>query len=347
MGGTTLSDVAVHAGVSVATASRALNGSSRVVNGVLAQRVADSARTLDYRADASAQAMARGRTDVVGLLVTTISDPYFSAIADGVLQVAEARGLTVTIAATHGDPDREADHVAGMRAQRARALVLVGSRVSGHEGGRSRLATAIGSFERTGGRVAVVSQRRLPVDTVVIGNRAGARRLAERLVDLGHRRFGVLAGGQDLLTSRDRVAGFSEGLRAAGGTLAPEHLLHTAFTRDGGHAGAGVVVEQGWGVDCLFAVNDVMAVGAMAALRERGWRVPGRLAVAGFDDIDTLRDVTPSLTTVHLPLVEIGRQALTMALSGTRPGGRTRRVSGEVVLRESTARDARRPPLPP
>jgi len=343
---TTLTDVARHAGVSLATASRVLNGSARVVRTDLAARVQESARALDYRADPSAQAMARGRTSVLGLLVTTISDPYFSTIASGVMQAAEERGLVVTLAATGGDPARELEHVSALRAQRAAAIIIAGSRhedpgprgrASAPHDGAGPLATALDAFREAGGRVAVVSQQRLPASTLVVENRAGAEQLAAALVQRGYRRFGVLAGPEGLLTSADRLAGFRAGLSAAGAALADDRVLHTAFTRDGGHAGAQAALGAGWDVDCLFAVNDVMAVGAMAALRERGVDVPGRLAVAGFDDVETLRDVTPALTTVRLPLEQMGRDAVGLALS-SEPGDAPvlQHVRGEVVLRAST-----------
>lgn len=333
----TLTDVARHAGVSLATASRALNGSSRVVRPDLAARVQESARVLEYRADPSAQAMARGRTTVVGLLVTTISDPYFSSIAAGVMQAAEERGLVVTLAATGGDPSRELEHVTALRAQRATAIIIAGSRHSTGHGAADPLAAALTGFRDSGGRVAVVSQQRLPASTLVVDNREGAHRLAAELGGLGYRRFGVLAGPPGLLTSEDRLDGFRAGLESVGLPLTSERVLHVPFTRDGGHAGALEVVERGWDVDCLFAVNDVMAVGAMAALRERGVTVPDRMAVAGFDDIETLRDVTPALTTVRLPLEQIGRDAVDLALAADDDGEvRVERVRGEVVLRGST-----------
>jgi LacI family transcriptional regulator len=107
------------------------------------------------------------------------------------------------------------------------------------------------------------------------------------------------------------------------------------FTRDGGHAAALELLDSGAELDCLFAVNDVMAVGAMSALRGRGVDVPGQLGVAGFDDIATLRDVWPGLTTVRLPLEQMGRRALELAIEGGDP--QTETFKAEVVLRESTA----------
>lgn len=332
----TLGDVARHAGVSLATASRVLNGSTRRVNEDLRELVLAAAAELGYTPNLHAQAVARGTSSTVGLIVHDIADPYFSAIASGVMRVADERGLIVTLGTTTRQPERELAYVATLRAQRARAVILAGSRVTDRRQ-TQRLADEITAFKRAGGRVACVSQHRLPADTVQPENRAGARELARRLVELGHRKFAVLAGPRTLVTARDRVAGFRAGLVDAGIALAPGAVIEGSFTRDGGYQALTELVTNGVDATCVFAVNDVMAVGAMAACRERGIRVPDDLSVAGFDDIETLRDLSPSLTTVRLPLEELGAKAAELALE-LEPPERDRivRVKGEVVLREST-----------
>jgi LacI family transcriptional regulator len=333
----TLLDVARAAGVSLATASRALNGSTRKVRPDLQERVLAAADALQYSANAQAQAMARGRTDIVGLIVSDVGDPYFSTIAAGAIRAAEQLRLVVTMACTFGREERELDYLAALRSQRARAVIVAGSRVSDKRL-IERLGAEVRSFEQSGGRVAFISQRRIAADTVVLENRAGARALAEELCGLGHRRFAVLAGRPDLLTARDRCTGFREGAARAGVQIEPGDIVHGGFTRDGGYAAMTEVLDRGTDATCVFAVNDVMAVGAMAALRDRGVPLPSGMAVAGFDDIITLRDVTPALTTVRLPLEELGVWALDMVLQEPADQPRVRRVRGEVVLRESTPR---------
>lgn len=209
----TLADVARLAGVSLATASRALHGSGdRTVRPDLASRVLAAAAQLRYTPNASARAMVRGRTDVVGLVVHDVADPYFSSIADGVMRAAEAHGLVVTMASTRRDPAREIRYVATLRQQRVRGLILAGTRI---RGAGDALATELEAYQAGGGRVAMISQRQLPVDTVVVANRAGASDLAAALVDRGYRRFAVLAGPRELITARDRYAGFRAGLTGA------------------------------------------------------------------------------------------------------------------------------------
>lgn len=332
----TLSEVARMAGVSVATASRVLNGSARTPRPDLRQRVLDAAARLNYTPNAVAQAVARGHTNVVGLIVQDITDPYFSAIASGVMASADEHAAITTLADARRDPNKEAELLATLRQQRCRAVIIAGSRTTDRAVER-RLQEEIAAFTATGGRVAVISQRVPAVDTVLLENSAGARMLAHELVKLGHRSFVVLAGDPGLRTARDRVSGFREGLSDRGIKLSSDRIIYGAFTRDGGYEAAKAWCDSRVAASCLFAVNDVMAVGAMAALRQRGLSLPSDVAVAGFDDIATLRDVTPALTTVRLPLEQVGREAADLVLNGgDNQEPRVKRVSGTVVIREST-----------
>ncbi|MFT4261925.1 MAG: LacI family DNA-binding transcriptional regulator [Nocardioides sp.] len=334
-GPVTLMDVANEAGVSLATASRAFNGSKRKVGEELRQRVLAAAVKLNYSANAPAQAMAKGRTNVVGLVVHDIADPYFSSIAAGVVRAADEHHLLVSLGTTVHRPERELEYLASLRGQRSRAAILVGSRTADARL-TARLSREIVAFQGSGGHVVAVSQAKFPVDTIAIENRKGARALAAELVELGYRRFAVLAGPTELLTAKDRVNGFRDALTKAG--LPAPVLLRGAFTRDGGHDAMAHLLDSHHQVDCVFAVNDVMAVGAMAACRTRGVRPGIDIGLAGFDDIGTLRDIHPSLTTVRLPLEQIGELALELVLTADHQPPRRRRVSGEVVIRDSTPR---------
>ncbi|MEU0491385.1 LacI family DNA-binding transcriptional regulator [Nocardiopsis changdeensis] len=333
----TLEQVAEHAGVSLATASRVINGSTRQVSQRLRDRVTASAQQLGYLANASAQTLARNSSSLVGLLVHDISDPYFSSIAAGVTRCTEEQGLVLVLGTTGRSVQKEGRVLAALRSHRAKAVILVGSRSTDEES-NARLAREIEAFRRQGGRVACVSQPGLPADTVSPDNASGAAALARHLVGLGHRRFAILAGPSDLRTARERLDGFHGALSAAGIALDHNNVMHGAFTRDGGYESTRRLMTLGTDATCLFAVNDVMATGAMAALRDLGMKVPEDLSVAGFDDIPTLRDLTPALTTVRLPLEEMGEKAAELALDADHEGEfRVVTVPGEVVARESTA----------
>ncbi|RJQ78225.1 LacI family transcriptional regulator [Pseudonocardiaceae bacterium YIM PH 21723] len=335
----TLVEVARHSGVSLATASRVLNGSSRQVSQALRDRVLASARELGYVPNASAQALARNSSTLFGLIVHDITDPYFSSIAAGVSRVTEQAGLVVVLGMTNREPDRELSLLATLRAHRARAVVIAGSRTAS-ETDIQRLTAEIDAFVDQGGRVACISQPGLPADTVVPENQPGAEALATALAEQGHRRFAVLAGPPDLLTASQRLAGFRTGLATAGIELPDSAVVHGDFTREAGYQAALELIERRTGATCVFAVNDVMALGALGAFRERGLDVPGDVSLSGFGDIPPLRYITPALTTVRLPIEELGERAALLALGeGTDTGTERQivRIGAEVVLRASTA----------
>jgi LacI family transcriptional regulator len=331
----TLHDVARESGVSIATASRALNGSSRNVRESNVSRVLAAAAKLNYEPHLSAQAIARGSTRTAALVVNDINDPYFSSIAAGIIQAAEVAGLIVTMAVSDRSPQRELDIVRRLRGQRPQVIIIAGSRIDG-AASRDLIIAELEAYQSAGGHVVLVSQQDLPFSTVTIDNVGGARQLARSLVGRGYQRFAVIRAVDRFRTSRDRLSGFTSGLRQARIRVDDRHSVETEFTRSGGYDAASELVARGLdGVDVVFAVNDVMAIGAMTAFRDAGL-VPGRdIAVAGFDDIGSAVDVTPTLTSVAVPLHEVGLSAMRLALSDEdRPG--LVRISTKVVLREST-----------
>ena len=336
----TLADVAARAGVSLATASRVLGGSTRVVGGALRDAVHQAATELGYRANLQARAVARGTSDTMGVVVHDITDPYFATIAAGVMEVAYAGSMVVSLTSTGVDTDRELAFVALMRAQHARALVLVGSRTDDARA-TDELRAELRAYTRAGGRVVCVGQDVLGVDTVRPQNVDAARDLARALVGQGHRDFVVLSGPAGLHVARDRVAGFRAGLADRGIELSDSDIIPGPFTRDGGYEAAGLTLAGRLARRrpvCLFAVNDVMAVGALACLRAAGVDVPGQIAVAGFDDIPTLQDITPPLSTVALPLHRMGEMAARLALRDADDNHpRVVPIAGQVLLRQSTA----------
>jgi len=343
----TLQDVADRAGVSLTTASRVVNEGARKVGPAMAERVNRAVAELGYMANLQARAVASGYTSMLGVMVRDIDDPYFSSIAAGLIEATDAHNLLVCISSTASGERGEREYVSLMNAQRARAVVLIGSR-SDNAAAREALRREVAAFAGSGGRVACVGQDLLGVDTIMPENAAGATALAQALVALGHRSFAVLAGPRDLITARDRAEGFRAGLSAWSVGLDPRWVIEGAFTRDGGYEAMSAVLAAGSDrpdrdrpdrdrPDCVFAVNDVMAVGALARLRAEGISVPADIAVAGFDDILTLRDVYPPLTTVRLPLKRMGEMAASLVLSEVRPvRPRIIPVPGEVILREST-----------
>ncbi|WP_240687198.1 LacI family DNA-binding transcriptional regulator [Amycolatopsis suaedae] len=326
----TLHDVAREAGVSYATASRAVHPGTRKVKEAARNRVLAAAAKLNYTPNLPAQAVARGSTMTVALVVGDVVDPYFSSLAAGARRAADDAGLTLTMAVTGGDPARELEIVRHLRGQRPQAIVVTGSRLTAglHQ---DELIDELRTFERTGGRVVLISQPELPFPTIALQNRDGSRRLAAAIKRLGYRRPAVLRGPLQQRTSQERLDGVADEYE-----LAPAHVIEAAFTRDGGYAAMRTLIERGLGdIDVIVALNDVMAIGAMSALRDAGI-VPGRqIGVAGFDDLPTASDVIPTLTTVAAPLTVMGARAVQLALTDAATSG-PEKVTTEVVIRDST-----------
>ncbi|MBU7596256.1 LacI family transcriptional regulator [Streptomyces sp. P38-E01] len=333
-GNPTLADVAARAGVSLATASRVLNDSTRKVGPEHRERVVRAARELNYRTDLSAQAIARGSAPVLALLVSSIDDPYFSAIAEGVAESAHAHGVIVTIAITARDSERELTSVRTIRGQRPRAILISGSRISGnpHTG---ELLEELRAFTAGGGRTLFLSQSVGGLGAVRPANSTGAQDLGIAVSRLGYRRAAVVTGAAHLESVAERTEGLRRGLATGGGKIAL--VEGDSFDRSGGYRATRRLIESGRieEVDVLCAGNDFMAVGAMTALRDSGIQ-PGRdVAITGFNDIETAADVTPQLTTVRFPLAEIGRRGADLALDPSTPLTEDICVPGEVILRAS------------
>src|SRR5690606_27251879 len=296
-----LVDVAERAGVSLSTASRVLGGSRDRVTPRLRERVLQAARELNYVPNAQARALARATTSTLGLIVHDVGDPYFAEISRGVLRVAGEAGLMVMISNSYRDPEREVAYIQALRAQRVQAIVLAGSGYRAADAERET-AAELRAFEEAGGRAAVVGRHRLTVDAVLPDNTGGGEAMGRLLVELGHRRIGVIAGPAVLTTIEDRLEGFRSALDAAGIELPQTAVVHADFSRDGGREAVARLLDAAPDVTAIFALNDAMAIGALSELHRRGIAVPGEISLAGFDDIPFASDVSPALTTIRLPM---------------------------------------------
>lgn len=335
-----LRDVAEEAGVSIATASRALSGASGV-SASMAQHVREVAESLGYVANLHARTLAGGPTSVVGLVVHEIGDPYFAEIASGVLGVAAAEGLTVQICHSGRDPQAELIQIRTLIANGVGAIIVAGS---GFVDGavRATVTGTLRSYLDDGGRVAVIGRHHLAVDTVQPDNDAGGHAIVEHVVGLGHRRIGIITGSRALTTIHDRLGGMGRALQAVGLDLASIPVVEGVFTRDGGKVATAQLLDTAPDVTAIVALNDDMAIGALSVLRDRGISVPGQVSVTGFDDVAVAQDLAPGLTTIRLPMGEMGRQALQLALTPPTKRPRRRRARAELIVRDSTAAPARR-----
>ena len=355
----TLADVATKAGVSTATVSRVLNGNYPVAKATRV-KVMRAVEELEYVVNGPASALAAATSDLVGILVNDIADPFFgimasavqSEMADGGSSGATDRKLAV-VCNTGGLPERELTYLGLLQRQRAAAVVLTGGAVdtADHSG---ELATRLNRLATGGtrtvlcGRPPLDAQRGEPTRTggdviaLAFDNAGGARRLTEHLLSLAHRNIGYVAGPAEGTTTRDRLAGHRRALTEHSPELSA-HLerltVHGgSYDRTSGYDGAVELLRREPELTAVIGANDTIALGACTALRDRGLRIPEDVSVAGFDDLPFSTDAFPALTTVRLPLHDAGARAGRLALGREAPPpGGVATVRAELMDRASTA----------
>jgi LacI family transcriptional regulator len=312
-----LADISRRAGVSIATASRVLNGSSHPVSEATRSRVLVAAEELGYRPSELARALVKRTSRIIGVIVGDIVDPYFAEIARGVEDVAARRGHLTMVCNTDRRPEAELAHLDVLRDYHAAGVVFASS---GYEDGpdAARLASAVTELQERGAAVVALAARDFPCPSVLVDNRAAAREATEHLLALGHRRIAFVEGPPGLHTSAQRLEGFEAAMRAAG---AEPVRLPGGFEYEAGDAAAARLLAAPPLPDAVLAVNDEAAIGLLTGLRRGGIDVPGRVSVAGIDDTRPARLV--DLTSVNLPLHELGEIAARVVLEGS---------EGDVVL---------------
>lgn len=297
-----IADVATHAGVSATTVSHALSGKRKVSDDVRT-RVQRAMVELGYVPSRSAQSLASGRTKIIGLIVPDISNEFFAELTRGVEMAAVDRGYNVILCTTGFDHTREVHYLTMIRSRAVDGLVYA----AGSPPTTSELGDILGNLP------LVLVDEEVPgseAPSFVSDNWEGGRLVAEHLLSLGHRRAIVLAADGGLVSSDLRVQGFRETWIAAVGETPPVYV--GPFTAEGGRSAIAPHVEQLLAdeLTAIFAVNDLMALGAIDELENAGISIPQDVSIVGFDDITAGRYARPRLTTVHQEVAELGARAV-------------------------------------
>ncbi|NEB10369.1 LacI family transcriptional regulator [Streptomyces coelicoflavus] len=342
----TLADVAARAQVSPATVSRVLNGNYPVAASTR-ERVLKAVDELDYVLNGPASALAAATSDLVGILVNDIADPFFGIMAGAVQSEIGGPGgraggeRLAVVCNTGGTPERELTYLTLLQRQRAAAVVLTGGAMEDavHQ---AAVAAKLRKLTEAGTRVVLCGRPPAP-DTGAIAltfdNRGGGRMLTEHLIGLGHRRLGYIAGPEERTTTRHRLEGHRTALAAHGIEEDPRWTVHGRYDRQAGYEATLELLRRDPTLTAVVAANDTVALGACAALRDSGLRIPDDVSVAGFDDLPFSIDAVPALTTVRLPLAEAGARAGRVAMGREdAPVGGIAMVRGELMVRGSSGR---------
>ncbi|MFI1016172.1 LacI family DNA-binding transcriptional regulator [Streptomyces sp. NPDC020965] len=323
-----IKDVAARAGVSVATVSRVLNGHPSVSPTARA-RVGAAVEALGYRPNAVARSLRTDQTRTLGLVISDVLNPYFTALARAVEEEARASGYSVIIGNADEQPALQDHHIRTLLDRRIDGLL-----VSPTDGGSPLMAEAVRA-----GTPMVFVDRWLPgVDVPVVraDGRAAVRDLVAHLHGLGHRRLAIIQGPASTTTGSERVTAFRAGLRAFGLPLPDDHIGQGDFQAESGRIAMERFLALPEPPDAVFAADNLMALGALDAIRARGLSVPRDIALAAFDDIPWFVHTDPPVTTVAQPTDELGRaavRALLDLIEGRSPRSVT--LTARLVVRRS------------
>lgn len=296
----TIYDVARQAQVSPATVSRVLNGRASV-DPVLATRVQQAVQDLNYRPNVVARNLRLSQTSLWAVIISDIGNPFFTSMVRGVEDVAQGSGFSVVLCNSDEDPEKEARYVAAAQAQRMAGVVIS---TSGRPNVINRLVEA---------RIPVVAidrqLRGVSVDTVLVDNVHGAELATTHLLDQGYRRIACITGPRGISTAAQRLRGYQRAVKSRGHQPTDSLIRFADFREEGGYRAMASLLDGTEPPDAVFVTNNMMTVGAVECLVDRGVKVPAQVGVVGFDDIPWAHLLRPSLTTVSQPTYDLGRAA--------------------------------------
>jgi DNA-binding LacI/PurR family transcriptional regulator len=308
----TVRDVAAVAGVSHQTVSRVINDHGYVNEGTR-ERVTAAIKQLDYVPNAIARSLSSDRTHTIGVVTNDISDHFFAEFVAGAEAEARSHDLFLLIGSVEeAVPDDEEAYLRVMLQRRLEGLIVARPVLAAASQRRLR------SIASRMPVVLVASQPELHgLPSVDVDNQAGGRDATAYLLELGHRQIATITGPLEWTSGARRLAGYRAALLAsAAGFDATLVESCDDWGLEAGAAAMNRLLDRGGAFTAVFAHSDLLAIGAITALRQRGLRVPADVSVVGYDDIPVARFVDPALTTMRQPMREVGRAALTMLLDG-------------------------------
>lgn len=302
----TIKDIAREANVSPQTVSRAINDKGEI-SPQTRERILRIAERLGYRPNSIARSLATRRTQNVGLVVPDVANPFFAGIARGIQDAAHQANYNVFLCNTDETEDRETSAILSLEAQRVDGVILCSSRLSEQQ--LLRLAERYQPLVLVNRRIDHAATGCVLVDDV-----KGAAEAVHYLLRLGHRSIGLLSGPRTSESGKARLKGYRQAMQSAVERTPTRWQEHCPPQVQGGHAAAHALLGRAPELTALLAYNDLVAVGALRACAELGRRVPHDCAIVGCDDVLLADLVSPALTTIHIPIYNLGQQAMALLL---------------------------------
>jgi DNA-binding LacI/PurR family transcriptional regulator len=325
-----IKDIARMANVSHPTVSRALLNNP-LVSAKTGERIRRIAQEAGYRPSAVARGLLTRRTQTIGVVVTTVADPFAGAVFSGIEQIAGDHGYSVFLADSNADPERERKIVQAFAERRLDGIIVTSSRVG---------ALYLPLLSEMGVPIVLVNNQ-FPgtfAHAVMIGNVEGSRAAAKHLIDLGHERIAYIGDQSGFQSDAERFAGYRAALKAARIPFKQELVSHGDGKSEAAIAAMNKLLQLPVLPTAVCCYNDMTALGALHAIHSHGLRVPEDISVTGFDDLFFASLTQPPLTTVRQPMNRMGQlamESLLRLMSGEKMVG-TIRVEPELVVRKST-----------
>jgi DNA-binding LacI/PurR family transcriptional regulator len=331
-----MKQIAKTAGVSLGSVSHVLNGSVSVSD-ALRKRVMDAVEAVGYQPSQLARGLRRDKTNMIGMIIPDISNPFFPAVVRGAEDVAFAAGYRLILCNTDNSHEKELVHLNELRTYLPAGLIVIPSSFSD-------LTTQARSYKQAG--TSVVCVDRLPRDwegnSVTVAHEEGACVATNHLIRIGHRQLAVIAGPLHLTNAQERLAGFKRSLKQSKIAISAEYIQESTFDRQAGYAKSLVLLRLVPRPTAIFASNDLIALGVLQAAHELGLRCPEDLSVIGFDNLELGEYTNPSLTTVHQPGYQLGARAADILLAQV--SGRQQSVQHVVLKTDLILRGSVGPP---
>jgi DNA-binding LacI/PurR family transcriptional regulator len=331
-----IKDIAKVAGVSHSTVSRAL-GDSPLVSTDTKERIKLLAQEMGYSPDAQARSLVMGRTQTIGLVVTTITDPFIAEIVQAIENTAHTHGYSVILASSHADREREIAAVEMLRSKRVDGVIVTSSRVGAlYQDHLDSLAVPVVLLNNHS------EQRGSYTFSINVDNRRGGYGATRHLLDLGHRRVAYVRGAVERSADLMRFEGYRQALSDVGVSFDPALVVPGTGRVGGGERALPLLLKASKRPTAVFCYNDMTAMGLLRAARQMNVSIPGDLAVVGFDDIPLASYVEPALTTIAQPMGEMGQWATEMVLALVLQRGQSSEtmsnvvVQGELIVRGSS-----------
>lgn len=313
-----IEDVAKLAGVSITTVSRVVNKSDYPVSETMKRKVLKAVEELHYIPNKAAQQLKKEFNNIIGLIVRDISDPYFGEIAKGVTEKASELGYLSFVCNTGRNPENELEYHEILWQHRVKGIILAGGGLNSQEY-ITELNEQLERNRKYGLRIIALAPQGFEMPYISVDNIEVGRIITQYLIDKGHKKIAFISGPENVFTAEERLQGYLKSLKENNIPFNKSLVVNSDFTWKGGYEACRELLSNSSGVTGICCANDNISIGALHALKEKGFNIPDDVSIISVGDITQAQYTDPPLTTVAIPRYEMGKKAVEMIVNDKGP----------------------------